>query len=138
MVNSVITNILTQNSENSVKADSSSHLSGFFQEAKLITKRNFFCSVYLHLRIEPGTSSSLVSVYPYPLQRLIQNHIKHLRWIILWKKLQPWTKYLKQTLDFMWNTALRENFNFYFSAVFCLYWQNFYFVRKTGHWIMIL
>ena len=32
--------------------------------------------------------------------------------------LQPWTKYLRQTLVFMWNIALQEKFNFYFSAAF--------------------
>ena len=30
-----------------------------------------------------------------------------------------WTKYLRKTLIFMWNSALRENFNFYFQGVFC-------------------
>ena len=29
------------------------------------------------------------------------------------------TKYLRPTLVFMWNSALRENFNFCFSRVFC-------------------
>ena len=62
MVNSIITNVLTQNSGGSVKADSSSHLSGFFQEAKLITKRNFVCSVYLYLRIEHGITWPLAKV----------------------------------------------------------------------------
>ena len=33
--------------------------------------------------------------------------------------LQSWTRYLRQVLVFRWNTALRETFNFYFSAVFC-------------------
>ena len=28
-------------------------------------------------------------------------------------------KNLRQTLVFMWNSALREKFNFYFSGVFC-------------------
>ena len=32
---------------------------------------------------------------------------------------QPWTKPLRQTLASMWNCALREKFNFYFSVVFC-------------------
>ena len=31
---------------------------------------------------------------------------------------QLWTKYLRQSLVFMWDSALHENFNFYFSAVF--------------------
>ena len=34
---------------------------------------------------------------------------------------------------FMWNNALREKFNFWFSRVFCEYYQNFYFGSKTGH-----
>ena len=33
--------------------------------------------------------------------------------------LPPWTKYLRKTLVFMRNNALRENFNVYFSVVFC-------------------
>ena len=33
--------------------------------------------------------------------------------------LQPWTKYLRQYLVFMWNNALRENFNF-FDKIFIL------------------
>ena len=33
---------------------------------------------------------------------------------------QSWTKYLRQTLFFMWNGVLRENFNFYlFTGVLC-------------------
>ena len=32
--------------------------------------------------------------------------------------LQPWRKYLREALFFMWNTALRENYNFYFLSVF--------------------
>ena len=34
-------------------------------------------------------------------------------------KLQPFTEYLSQTLVFMRNSALREKFNFFFSAFFC-------------------
>ena len=34
-------------------------------------------------------------------------------------KLQLWAKYLRQTLVFMSNNALREKFSFYFSAAFC-------------------
>ena len=33
--------------------------------------------------------------------------------------LQPLTKYLRQTLVFMSNSAVREKFNLSFSAVFC-------------------
>ena len=32
---------------------------------------------------------------------------------------QSWTKYMRQTLVFMWNSAIVGNFNFYFSADFC-------------------
>ena len=38
---------------------------------------------------------------------------------------------LKQTLDSMWNSTLRENFNFYFWVIFCDYWQNLPFWRRT-------
>ena len=34
-------------------------------------------------------------------------------------KLQPFTKYLRLTLVFIWNSSLREKFNFYFSRVLC-------------------
>ena len=34
------------------------------------------------------------------------------------EELQPWTNYSRQTLFFMRNTALRGQFNIYFSAVF--------------------
>ena len=33
--------------------------------------------------------------------------------------IQSWTKYMGQTLVFMWNSAIWENFNLCFSAVFC-------------------
>ena len=33
---------------------------------------------------------------------------------------QSWKKYMRQTLFFLWNSAIRENFNFYFSAYFLL------------------
>ena len=33
--------------------------------------------------------------------------------------LQSFPKYLRLTLVFMWNSAIREKFNFYFSRVFC-------------------
>ena len=40
--------------------------------------------------------------------------------------------YLRQTLVFGQNSALREKINVYFSAVVCNYWQNFGFGEKTG------
>ena len=33
--------------------------------------------------------------------------------------LQPWKKYMRRTLVFMRKSEVRENFSFYFSAVFC-------------------
>ena len=36
-------------------------------------------------------------------------------------KLQPWTKYLRKTQVFMWNSALWENFIFIFSAGFLFF-----------------
>ena len=39
-------------------------------------------------------------------------------------ELQLWTKYLRQSLDFMQNSALREKFNLYFSVVFLLKLKN--------------
>ena len=47
--------------------------------------------------------------------------------------LQSYTKYLRQTLDFTWIKALWENFNFYFSIIFCEYWLNLRFSGNTGH-----
>ena len=38
---------------------------------------------------------------------------------------------------FIWNSALREKFNFYFSWDFCLYWQSFYSQRRTKHYAII-
>ena len=40
--------------------------------------------------------------------------------IHVFKKLQPFTKYLRQTLVFIWNSALREKFNFCFWRDFLL------------------
>ena len=63
----------------------------------------------------------------YALFFLMTIFPKHL-WLILnilkWQdckiftKLQPFTKYLRLTLVFLWNSALREKFNFCFSRVF--------------------
>ena len=51
-----------------------------------------------------------------------------------WKdsNLQSFTQYLRQTLDFMWKSEIKESSNLYISAVFCQH--NIYFGRKTGHW----
>ena len=37
-----------------------------------------------------------------------------------------------------YNSALQEGFNFYFSGVFCSYWQNFNFRGGTKHYAIIL
>ena len=50
--------------------------------------------------------------------------------IVKKNKLQLRTKYLRQTLVFMWNSALREKFNFCFSGVFCYYWLWIYEVLR--------
>ena len=42
------------------------------------------------------------------------------------------------TVVFLWNSTLREEFNFYFSRIFCYYWQNFNFGSKTEHQAIIL
>ena len=44
---------------------------------------------------------------------------------------QSQTKYLKQSLNFMWNSAQLE------SSLFDQYWQNFPFGSKTGHLAII-
>ena len=41
-------------------------------------------------------------------------------WKVVINVLQPFTKCSRQTLVFMWNSALRENFNFCFSGFFLL------------------
>ena len=33
--------------------------------------------------------------------------------------LQSWPKYFRQTVVFLWDSTLREKFNFYFSRIFC-------------------
>ena len=47
-------------------------------------------------------------------------------------KLDTKNDLLRKTLVFMWNSALREIFNFYFSVVFCWYQQNFHFGGRLG------
>ena len=49
----------------------------------------------------------------------IQNKVKEQKVGLLSMLLQLWTKYLRQTLVFMWNSALQEKFNFYFGEGFC-------------------
>ena len=57
----------------------------------------------------------------------VKNIVKKINWEEVWGELEakkclqrePFTKYLRQTLVFKWNNALREKFKFVFSAVFC-------------------
>ena len=58
---------------------------------------------------------------------------------VKWKKVeqllclespQSWAKYLRQTLVFMWNSALREKFNFYFFRSFLLVLTKFSFWKN--------
>ena len=46
--------------------------------------------------------------------------------------------YLRLTLVFMWNSALRQKFNFCFSRVFCYYSQNLHLGMGTGSCAIIL
>ena len=39
-------------------------------------------------------------------------HLSYLFW-----RLQSWKEYIGQALVFLWSSAIRENFNFYFSSV---------------------
>ena len=41
-------------------------------------------------------------------------------------------KYMRQTLVFMWNSAIRETFNFYFSAVFAIIQTNLSLEWRLG------
>ena len=53
---------------------------------------------------------------------------------LFWGSLCPrWlTGYLGLALVFMWDGAQREKFHFWFSRVFCQYWQSFYLGRGLG------
>ena len=57
----------------------------------------------------------------HPYNSLFFNKIAGLRsGNLFWKKtLQSFTKYLRLTLVYMWNSALQQRFNFCFSTVFC-------------------
>ena len=86
---------------------------------------------------------------------LCQNCVKGLRvtkivyqikFEVVWSELeakncfqrQSFTEYLRQTLVFVWNSTLQEEFHFYFPGHFCYYWQNFHFRRRTKHQAIIL
>ena len=51
--------------------------------------------------------------------------------------LQPQIKYLKKSLAFIWNSALREKINFYFQGFLCYCQQNFLFGRKIWHYLIV-
>ena len=50
------------------------------------------------------------------------------------KEVQPFTKYLRQTLVFMWNSALREKFNFlsFFSSLLLILTKKIIFGGRLG------
>ena len=50
---------------------------------------------------------------------LISDYFLHL--FTLYFKLQSWTKYLRQTVVFIWNSALREKSNFCFSQILAIF-----------------
>ena len=77
------------------------------------------------------TSSAYVAFYPRSIFYFCHN-------VHYWTFLQSLTDYLRQTLDFMWNNTLRENFNFYFPRDFSWYWQNFPCGRRNTHYAIIL
>ena len=55
--------------------------------------------------------------------------------------LQSATGYLRLALVFVWSSAQREEFNFYFSGLFCSYYLNLRFGGRgggAGHWAIIL
>ena len=56
----------------------------------------------------------------------------------MWEYPQSFTKHLRPTLVFMWNSVLRQKSNFCFSEDFCKYWQNFHFGRGTKRYAIIL
>ena len=45
---------------------------------------------------------------------------------------------VRLALVFVWDSAQREKFNFYFSRVFFYYWQSFHFGVGAGCWAIIL
>ena len=81
---------------------------------------NIFCSL-------------VVWIFGYNWVTKIVNKIKFEGF---WSELEAkncFTKYLRETLVFMWNKEIWEIFNFYFSAAFCCYQLKFHFGRRTVH-----
>ena len=52
-------------------------------------------------------------------KKLVLLYMDYLILLYMDYDLQSFTKYFRQTLVFMWNRALRETFNFFFSGVLC-------------------
>ena len=78
----------------------------------------------------------MVLIWFLPVIMILKNYkvmtmFHRLRFLLV--VLQSWPKYARQSLVSVWNSALREKFNFNFWTVFRLNWQNFHFGRKTGH-----
>ena len=78
--------------------------------------KNWCLALFCELGIEKG-----YFIYKEPLGIRLPSAEKE----ILVRDLQAWTKYLRQTLLFMWNSALRENLNSYFLLVSMksLFWE---------------
>ena len=55
-------------------------------------------------------------------------------WFLL---LQSWTEYMRRALVFVWSSSMREDFNIYFSVIFCWYRGDFG-CGGTGHYVIIL
>ena len=60
------------------------------------------------------------------------------KYFTIFANLQLWKRYMRQTLVFMSNIAIRKNFNFCFSAVFCQYQEHLEFIGNTDHQILFL
>ena len=79
-------------------------------------------------------SNFLDQTYPKTVFRIKNRKSENHHWILYIRislesvesvLLQPFTKYLRQALVFMWNTALRENFNFFFSSFLLILTKKF-------------
>ena len=86
----------------------------------LIPSTKVYTRISLHLRIMYGRK--LISIFRKWFKAVLESDHRDLRSIVTVYsslELQAYTKYLKETVVFMWNSAIRERFNFCFSGVFC-------------------
>ena len=60
-----------------------------------------------------------------------------LKFYPFWIVLQSLAKYLGLTLVSVWDSTLREGFDFCFSRVFCYCWLSFHFRAGAGRWAII-